>query len=64
MEEARVKQRVAYGFSSLLLALKICLLLLVRALELGNAWTEIIMDTRNGEDCYQSSGQRLWCIAD
>ena len=58
-EEARVKQRVAYGFSSLLLALEIRLPL--RALELGNAWTAIIMDTRNGEDCYPLSGQRLWC---
>ena len=50
---------MAYGFSSLLLALEICLQL--RALELGNAWTAIIMDTRNGEDCYPLSGQRLWC---
>jgi len=46
-------------FSSLLLALKICLPL--RALELGNAWTTIIMDTGNGEDCYPLSGQRLRC---
>ena len=33
----------------------------LRALELGNAWTAIIMDTRNGQDCYPLSGQRLWC---
>ena len=35
--------------------------LTLRALELGNAWTAIIMDTHNGEDCYPLSGQRLWC---
>ena len=58
-EEARVKQRVAYGFSSLIVALEMCLPL--RALELGNAWTAIIMDPRNGEDCYPLSDQRLWC---
>jgi len=58
-EEARVKKRVANGFSSLLLALEICLPL--RALELSSAWTAIIMDTRNGENCYPLSGQRLWC---
>jgi len=58
-EEARVKQRVVYGFSGLLLALEICLLL--RALEFGKAWTAIMMDTRNGEDRYPLSGQRLWC---
>jgi len=50
---------VAYGFSSLLLALEIYLP--VRALEIGNAWTAIIMDTRNGEYFYPLSGQRLWC---
>jgi len=44
-EEARVKQRVAYGFSILIVALEIYLPL--RALELGNAWIAIIMDTRN-----------------
>jgi len=38
-EEAWVKQRVAYGFSSLIVALEICLPL--RALEIGNAWTAI-----------------------
>jgi len=48
-----------HGFSSLLLALEMCLPL--RALELGNAWTAIDVDTRNGEDCYPLSGQRLWC---
>jgi len=48
-EEARVKQGVAYEFSSLLLALKICLSL--KALELRKSWTAIIMDTHNGEDC-------------
>ena len=58
-EEARVKQRVEYGFSSLLLALEIYLPL--RALELGNAGTAIDMDTRNTEDLYPLSGQRLWC---
>jgi len=57
-EEAQVKQRVAYGFSSLIVALEICVPL--RALDLGNAWTAIIMDPRNGEDCYPLSGQSLW----
>ena len=52
-EEPWVKQRVTYSLTSLLLALKICLLL--RALELGKSWTAIIIDTRNGEDCYPLS---------
>ena len=68
-EEARVKQRVAYGFSSLIVALEICLSL--RALELGKSGTAIIMDNRNAEDCYPLScpteywffqlGLWLWC---
>jgi len=41
---------VASGLFSLIMALKICLLL--RVLELANAWTAIIIDNRNGEDCY------------
>ena len=49
-EEAQVKQRVSYGFSSLIMALEICLSL--RALELGKSWTAIILDNSNGEDCY------------
>jgi len=52
-EEARIKQRVAYGFSSLLVVLEIYLS--PRALELGKSWTANIMDTCNEEDCYPIS---------
>jgi len=52
-EEPWIKERVTYRLTSFLLALEICLLL--RALELGKSWTAIIIDNRNGEDCYPIS---------
>ena len=60
-EEARVLQRVAYGFSSLKMVFEICLSL--RALEHGKSWTAIIMDTRNEEDSYPLSClTEYWCF--
>ena len=52
-QEDRAKQRVAFGSSNLIVASQMCLSL--KALELGKAWTAIIMDTRNIEDSYPLS---------